>query len=76
MTGSGWRRAALADGVSAAGSNLFGADYYYQYVRNELCLLAGGRWSGSSNAGVWAVSWADARANSSDGVGFRAASYL
>jgi hypothetical protein len=66
----------LSTGVSAAGSNLFGADYYYQYVRNELCLLAGGRWSGSSNAGVWAVSWADARANSSDGVGFRAASYL
>ena len=66
-----------AGGVSAAGSNLFGADYYYQYVRNELCLIAGGYWNNGSNAGVWAVVWADARTNSNgSSVGFRAASYL
>jgi hypothetical protein len=66
----------LSTGVSAAGSNLFGADYYYQYVRNELCLVAGGGWGYSSTAGVWAVGWNGARAYSIDSVGFRAASYL
>jgi hypothetical protein len=66
----------LPTGVSAAGSNLFGADYYYQYVRNELCLRAGVSWSGGSVAGVWAVDWSNARADSSGSVGFRAASYL
>lgn len=65
-----------AGGVSVAGSNQFGADYCYQYVRNELCLGAGGSWSYSSAAGVWAVLWNSARTNSYDIVGFRAASYL
>lgn len=66
----------MPTGVSTAGSSLFGVDYYYQYVRNEVCLIAGGYWSGSSNAGVWAVSWGSARAFSYDSVGVRAASYL
>lgn len=73
MTGAGQPR---PSGVSAAGSNAFGADYYYQYVRNELCLLAGGSWGLGSIAGVWAVNWSSARTNSNDTVGFRAASYL
>lgn len=73
LTGAGQP---LSTGVSAAGSNLFGADYYYQYVRNELCLRAGGNWGSSSVAGVWAVSWYYARTGSDDNVGFRAASYL
>ena len=63
-------------GVSAAGSNKFGAEYYYQSVRNELCLIAGGFWGYASNAGVWAVVWSYVRTNSTDSVGFRAASYL
>ncbi len=63
-------------GVSPAGSNQFGVDYYYQYVRNELCLFAGGNWSLGSLAGVWAVRWTDARTSSGGNVGFRAASYL
>lgn len=73
LTGAGQP---LPTGVSAAGSSLFGADYYYQYVRNEFCLRAGGSWSVGSDAGVWAVNWSDARASSSGSVGFRAASYL
>ena len=73
LTGAGQP---LPTGVSAAGSNLFGADYYYQYVRNELCLIAGGSWNLGSDAGVWAVNWYKARTSSSDYVGFRAASYL
>ena len=63
-------------GVSPAGSNQFGADYFYQNIRNELCLIAGGSWSPGSNAGVWAVLWSNARTNSGDNVGFRAASYI
>lgn len=64
----------ISDGTS--GSNLFGADYVYQYIRNELCLLSGANWSTGSPAGVWAAGWADARSTSVVNVGFRAASYL
>ena len=65
-----------AGGVSVAGSNLFGVDFCYQYVRNELCLFVGGGWGNSSATGVWAVFWHGARALSYDYVGFRSASYL
>ena len=65
-----------AGGVGAAGSNQFGADYFYQHIRNDMCLRAGGTWSVGSVAGVWAVNWSDARTNSGGNVGFRAASYL
>ncbi len=79
-SGNGWVMTGVGQpqpsGVSPAGSNAFGQDYYYQYVRNEVCLLAGGSWSNGSNAGVWAVTWSLARANTDVSVGFRAASYL
>jgi len=65
-----------AGGVSAAGSNQFGADSYNQYIRNDMCLIAGGFWGSASNARVWAVSWSNARTSSDGIVGFRAASYL
>lgn len=73
LTGAGQPQ---AGGVSAAGSNQFGADYFYQYARNEMCLIAGGNWSVASSAGVWGVNWSLARATSANYVGFRAASYL
>jgi hypothetical protein len=81
-SGAGWMLSALgiplATGISdgTTGSNLFGADQVYQYLRNELCPLAGGRWGNSSNAGVWAVLLDRGRTNSDANVGFRAASYL
>jgi len=65
-----------AGGVSVAGSNQFGADYFYQHIRNEPCLIAGGGWGFGSDAGVWAVNWGTARSGSNVYVGFRAASYL
>lgn len=82
LSGDGWTLTGLglplatgiSDGVS--GSNLFGSDYMYQYLRNELCPIAGGGWYGSSGAGAWAVNCTGARTGSSDAVGFRAASYL
>ncbi len=81
-SGDAWTRTALglplAAGISdgTTGSNLFGNDQIYQYLRNELCPGAGGYWGDSSNAGVWAVHLNSARTNSSSHVGFRAASYL
>lgn len=81
-SGDGWARTAmglpLAAGISdgVTGSNLFGTDRLYQYLRNELCPLVGGDWPNSSGAGAWAVYLVDARTGSSGTVGFRAASYL
>ena len=64
------------DGFSAAGTNLFGTDYYYQYVRNELFPLLGGDWSYSTAAGVWARRWSSPRTSTSGAVGFRSACYF
>lgn len=81
-SGDGWARTALglplAAGISdgTTGSNLFGADYFYQKLVNEVCPIAGGSWTDSARAGVWSVSLSGARADSGGSVGFRAASYL
>jgi len=81
-SGSGWALTGMglpqATGISdgTSGSNLFGSDYFYQYIRNELCLISGASWDGGSGAGVWAANWLHARSNSNVYVGFRVASYL
>jgi len=64
-----------AAGVDVTGTNLFGKDYFYQYIRNELCVLSGGHWNSSSAAGVWLSSWNFSRTDSSNAVGFRCACY-
>jgi hypothetical protein len=80
-SGAGWLNTGLGQprsaGVSSgtSGTNLFGVDYLYQYMRNELCLLSGGPWNFAALAGVWAVYWVGARPSSFNFVGFRAASY-
>jgi len=81
-SGTGWALTGLgvplSTGISdgTSGSNLFGADYFYQYIRNEICLLSGAAWNYGSGAGVWAADWTNARALTNSYVGFRAASYL
>lgn len=65
-----------AGGVSTSGTNLFGQDYFYQYVRNELCVTSRGRWNDGSDAGGRARLLYGARTTSSNNVGFAAASYL
>ena len=65
----------IAAGMSVSGSNLFGSDYFYQYIRNELCLLSGAGWLDGSAAGVWASNLVSARTDSYDGSGVRSASY-
>lgn len=79
VAGDGWALRGLGfpidQGASPAGSSLFGQDYFYQYIRNELCLLSGLFWSAGTYAGPWGVSLSDYRTRSSSQVGFCAASY-
>jgi len=73
LTGLGFPGASA--GLSSSGTAVFGTDYYYQYIRSELCLLSGGGWSYSADAGPWAVYWGYSRAYAGVGVGFRSACY-
>lgn len=74
LTGLGFPKS--KDAIDTTGINLFGRDYFYQYIRNELCLLSCASWSSYSPAGVWYVNWNNSRAGSSYSVGFRAACLL
>lgn len=65
-----------ADGVDATGTNLCGKDYFYQYIRDELCVRSGGYWSGASLSGVLTSSLVYYRTNSLYNVGLRCACYL
>lgn len=64
----------LIDGVG--GTNLFGNDRLYDNNPTHLCPVAGGGWSHGVYAGVWALNCSSSRANTSNGVGCRAALYL
>ena len=80
LAGNNWSLSGLGfpltTGISTSGTNIFGQDQYYQYVRDQLCVFSGGLWFTTSNAGVWAASLNTTRTASSRNVGFRAASYL
>lgn len=73
LTGMGFPKDGAA--VDATGTNLFGKDYFYQYIVNELCVLSCAYWDRGSSAGVWPSFWYDSRADSHGSVGFRAACY-
>jgi hypothetical protein len=64
-----------ADGIDTTGTNLFGKDYLYQYIRNQLCVCSAGNWSSGSPAGVWNSLWSSGRTRSATDVGFRCACY-
>lgn len=65
-----------AAGMSTAGSNAFGADYYYQYMRDQLCVISRGGWNNGSDAGSRNRDLTGARTYASNAVGFACASYL
>jgi hypothetical protein len=65
----------VSGGASSGGTNLFGSDYFYQYIRNELCVRSGGAWYGGSSAGVWYVYLDPSRTHSGALVGFACACY-
>ena len=80
INGANWKLTGLAlpkdaNGIDTAGTNEFGKDYYYQYIRNQLCGRSFGDWSGSSGAGVWFLPWNGYRTASGYSVGWRSACY-
>jgi len=80
ISGENWVKTGLGAiksgaAVDETGTNQFGKDYYYQYIKNELCLRSCGSWNHSSPAGVWYLVWFDFRTNSHDAVSGRFACY-
>ena len=79
-SGAGWHLDGLGlpqdTGISTSGTNQYGQDYYYQYVRDQLCVISGGGWVNTSVAGVWGAYLSNTRTDAYSYVGFRAASYL
>lgn len=63
-------------GVSVAGTNAMGTDLYYQYPRDQLCVISRGHWSRGSAAGSRFRDLYYARASAYDTVGFAASVYL
>ncbi|MCK9209287.1 MAG: hypothetical protein M0P61_00485 [Ignavibacteriaceae bacterium] len=63
-------------GMSAGGTNLFGLDYFYQYLINEMCPILGGYWNDSAGAGVWSVYLNLIRTSSYRSVSGRACLYV
>ena len=79
-SGDGWILTGLglpqdSSAIDTIGTNQFGKDFFYQYIRNEMCVLASGAWGDGSGAGAKNVSWSLHRTNSSYNVGFRSACY-
>ena len=79
-SGESWVKTGLGavksgNSIDGTGTNQFGRDYYYQYIRNELCLLSCGDWSAGAHAGVWSLHWHDYRTTSATSVGGRFACY-
>jgi len=80
VSGDGWILTGLgfpqdADGIDVTGTNQFGKDYFYQYIRNELCVRSCHYWYDTSAAGVWSSYLSYSRTGTNDYVGFRAACY-
>jgi len=65
-----------AGGVSVAGSNLMGLDYFYQYLRDQLCVISRGYWGHGSIAGSRSRSLYSYRTYANSYVGFAASRYL
>ena len=79
-SGAGWLLTGMGfpkdgTGVDATGTNLFGKDYFYQKIVNELCLLSSGFWNLATHAGVWSSLWSVNRTYAYNTVGFRLACY-
>lgn len=65
-----------AGGVSVAGSNLMGLDYFYQYIRDQLCVVSRGFWDYASLAGSRSRVLNSYRTSANSYVGFAASRYL
>lgn len=65
-----------AGGVSVSGTNQMGLDYFYQYIRDQLCVMSRGYWADGSFAGSRSRSLYSTRTYASTSVGFAASRYL
>jgi len=80
ISGENWVKTGLGAiksgaAVDETGTNQFGKDYYYQYIKNELYLLSCGDWNDSAPAGVWYINWTGSRTDSNGHVSGRFACY-
>jgi hypothetical protein len=73
LTGIGHPKDAAS--LAASGADLFGRDYVYQYIRDQMCVISGGYWSLGSGAGVFARALVYTRVSSNSSVGLRCACY-
>lgn len=73
LTGMGLPKAGT--GVDATGTNLFGKDYFYQKIINDLCLLSSADWNVATIAGVWNSGWLYYRTSAGSYISFRLACY-
>ena len=79
-SGDGWILTGLgfpqdADAIGTTGTDLFGKDYFYQYIIDTLCVRSGGCWNDSFYAGVWSVDLGSHRTPSHYHVSLRCACY-
>ena len=65
-----------AGGVSVAGTNLMGLDYFYQYIRDQLCVISRGYWGSAAVAGSRARDLSNYRTVAGGTAGFAASRYL
>jgi len=79
VSGDAWEMAGLGfprqTAISQVGTNLFGVDYYYQYVRHDLCPASSHFWQNLTLAGIWSFDFTSYRTTSSNIFGFRTACY-
>ena len=80
VNGTAWAMACLGIPLvgGTGGTNPFGNDGLYDPTPrvNEMALVSSSNWDNSSNAGVFSRNLSNARATSSNAIGFRSALYL
>ncbi|MGK9367514.1 hypothetical protein ACSSWA_01275 [Melioribacter sp. Ez-97] len=62
--------------LSSQGTNMFGKDRFYKFIRNNMCALSGGDWVSASSAGVWCLHLHNTSTTSSRTVGARSCLYV
>ena len=73
LTGIGHPKDAAS--LAASPVDLFGRDYIYQFIRDQMCVISGGAWNGGSGAGVFARHLSHPRYDAASSVGLRCACY-
>lgn len=78
-TSQAWKRAGACmpkeGGVSSSGTNMFGQDYFYQYITNYLAVIVAGNRASASGAGVRHSGWHNSRSSSITSVSSRSCLY-